>query len=94
MISSRFSSRPGTCRPMHHKKHVAEHRASSRRYFGSIRCNASDEDPDWDAEMSIFKKRTLKPNQLEALRKLEEESVSSGNVRRMLGLIIDGVPLM
>lgn len=84
MISSRFSCRPGACRPRQHKTHVTGYRASSPRYFQSIRCNASDEDPDWATEMSIFKKRTLKPNQLEALRKLEEESVSSGNVRCVL----------
>jgi hypothetical protein len=37
--------------------------------------------------MSIFKKRTLKPNQLEALRKLEEENVASGKVRCVVVLI-------
>lgn len=32
--------------------------------------------------MSIFKRRTLKPSQLEALRKLEEEKVDVGRVSR------------
>ena len=36
--------------------------------------------PDWDAEMSIFRKRTLKPSQLETIRHLEEE-VDIGKVR-------------
>lgn len=35
--------------------------------------------PDWDAEMSIFRKRTLKPSQLETIRHLEEE-VDTGKV--------------
>lgn len=30
--------------------------------------------PDWDAEMSIFKKRTMKPGQLAALRQTEGEA--------------------
>uniref|UniRef100_A0A7S1X862 H(+)-transporting two-sector ATPase n=1 Tax=Tetraselmis chuii TaxID=63592 RepID=A0A7S1X862_9CHLO len=30
--------------------------------------------PDWDAEMSIFKKRTLKPSQLATLRQIEGEA--------------------
>lgn len=46
------------------------------------RCCAHSDDfePDWDVEMSIFKKRTLKPSQLEALRKLEEEKNDVGRV--------------
>ena len=44
---------------------------------------ADDVEPDWEEEMSIFKKRTLKPSQLEALRKLEEEKVDVGRVRGM-----------
>ena len=42
--------------------------------------NAEDVEPDWETEMSIFKKRTLKPSQMEALRKLEEEKVDVGRV--------------
>lgn len=66
------------------------HQGAYLRYMGSryiIKCNASDDKPDWDAEMSIFKKRTLKPSQLEALRKLEEDSVSSGKVRTVQSCI-------
>ena len=37
-------------------------------------------EPDWEQEMSIFKRRTLKPSQLEALRKLEAEKVDVGRV--------------
>ena len=36
--------------------------------------------PDWDAEMSLFRKRLQKPNQLETLRKIEAEA-SVGKVR-------------
>jgi hypothetical protein len=39
-----------------------------------------EEEPDWETEMSIFKKRTLKPSQMEALRKLEEGKVDVGRV--------------
>lgn len=41
----------------------------------------SDEEPDWDKEMSIFKQRTMRPNQLATLRELESK-VSLGRVRR------------
>ncbi|KAL3150580.1 hypothetical protein ABBQ32_000390 [Trebouxia sp. C0010 RCD-2024] len=34
-------------------------------------CNSAE--PDWDAEMSLFRKRTMKPNQMETVRRLEEE---------------------
>jgi len=44
--------------------------------------NVDEEEPDWETEMSIFKKRTLKPSQMEALRKLEEGKVDVGRVRR------------
>lgn len=54
----------------------------------SIRCHSYEDEPDWDQEMSIFKKRTLRPNQLASLRKLEEEKVKSGKVR-MARLISD-----
>lgn len=48
-----------------------------------LQCKAYSDsgEPNWDEEMSIFKKRTLKPSQLEALRKLEEEKVDIGRVR-------------
>lgn len=41
-------------------------------------CNSAE--PDWDAEMSLFRKRTMKPNQMETVRRLEEE-VDIGKVR-------------
>ena len=44
--------------------------------------HVDEEEPDWEAEMSIFKKRTLKPSQMEALRKLEEGKVDVGRVRK------------
>ena len=58
----------------------------SFRYREALRCGrrficrSGEEEPNWDEEMSIFKKRTLKPNQLAALRRLEEEKVASGKV--------------
>ena len=30
-------------------------------------------EPDWDAEMSMFRKRSMKPNQMQTVRRLEEE---------------------
>lgn len=42
---------------------------------------SSDEGPDWDEEMSIFKKRIVKPSQLAALRKIQEEKMEIGKVR-------------
>jgi hypothetical protein len=44
--------------------------------------SGDDLEPDWEQEMSIFKKRTLAPSQMEALRKLEEEKVDVGRVSR------------
>lgn len=47
----------------------------------SIKAQGYDtQEPDWEEEMSIFKRRTLKPSQLEALRKLEAEKVDVGRV--------------
>ena len=34
-------------------------------------CNSAE--PDWDAEMSLFRKRTMKPNQMQTVRRLEEQ---------------------
>ena len=42
--------------------------------------DVEEDEPDWETEMSIFKKRTLKPSQMEALRKLEEGKVDVGRV--------------
>lgn len=56
----------------------------SRRLLPYItRANSPDEEyssPDWEREMSIFKKRTMKPSQLEALRRFEEKKVDVGRV--------------
>ena len=38
------------------------------------------EEADWEQEMSLFRKRLQKPNQLETLRKIVEE-VDTGKVR-------------
>ena len=60
------------------------HRDKTEPQGLALQCQAysNSEEPNWDEEMSIFKKRTLKPSQLEALRKLEEEKVDVGRVRR------------
>jgi hypothetical protein len=46
-----------------------------------VRARSDDEEPDWEREMSIFKERTMRPNQLATLRELESK-VSVGKVRR------------
>lgn len=43
------------------------HRRAHYRHL----CNSAE--PDWDAEMSLFRKRAMKPNQMETVRRLEEE---------------------
>ena len=69
----------GRCKPHIHvcKRLVGRdmlHRPVRYRHV----CNSSE--PDWDAEMSLFRKRTMKPNQMETVRRLEEE-VDTGKVR-------------
>lgn len=51
-----------------------------RRGPAAPRARSDDEEPDWDKEMSIFKERTMRPNQLATLRELESK-VSVGKVR-------------
>lgn len=48
--------------------------------FQRARSSEAEREPDWEQEMSIFKKRTLKPSQLETLRMLEEQQVEVGRV--------------
>jgi hypothetical protein len=45
-----------------------------------VKARSDEEEPDWDKEMSIFKQRTMAPNQLATLRELESK-VSLGRVR-------------
>ncbi len=49
--------------------------------------------PDWDAELSIFRRRTLKPNQLEALRLAAEARVDVGRVLAVEGgvAVVEGL---
>ena len=61
------------------RAHPVQHR-QCRVHAGN---DAEEEEPDWETEMSIFKKRTLKPSQMEALRKLEEGKVDVGRVRKL-----------
>jgi hypothetical protein len=44
-----------------------------------VKARSDEEEPDWDKEMSIFKQRTMAPNQLATLRELESK-VSLGRV--------------
>jgi hypothetical protein len=44
-----------------------------------VRSKAGEEEPNWDEEMSIFKQRTMRPNQVATLKELESR-VSVGKV--------------
>ena len=65
-------------------------RGIARRWLFGGRARAREvrpraaEKPDWEAEMSLFRKRLQKPNQLETLRKIEAEA-SVGKVRAVPG---------
>ena len=71
--------------------HCVRHRLHHSRHqkYRTNSTNADDAEPNWDEEMSIFKKRTLKPSQMEALRKLEEEKVDVGRVGNEERQILD-----
>ncbi|EFJ50639.1 F1F0 ATP synthase, subunit alpha, mitochondrial [Volvox carteri f. nagariensis] len=62
-------SRPG-------RRHVAAAAQAGRGGQGN---GGTDEEPDWEAEMSIFKQRISRPNQLATLRELEAK-VSVGKL--------------
>lgn len=51
--------------------------ARSRRRAAAVRASSA---PDWDAEIETFRQRSLAPNQLETLRRAEEEDVDIGQV--------------
>ena len=61
------------CKRVVNRESILHRRAQYRHV-----CNSAE--PDWDAEMSLFRKRTMKPNQMETVRRLEEE-VDIGKVR-------------
>lgn len=63
----------------------ARHAASMGRR--ACRARASGEEPDWDAEMQMFRERTMRPNQLETLRKAEEQDIDVGKVRQRRHMI-------
>ncbi len=54
------------CRRLSGAGHAYRH-GKGRRHI----CNSAE--PDWDAEMSLFRKRSMKPNQMQTIRRLEEE---------------------
>ncbi len=54
------------CRRLSRAGHSYKH-GKGRRHI----CNSAE--PDWDAEMSLFRKRSMKPNQMQTIRRLEEE---------------------
>lgn len=56
------------------------HASHSLRSQRSCHTQASGDEPDWDAEMQMFRERTMRPNQLETLRKAEEQDVDIGKV--------------
>lgn len=49
------------------------------RVLHVVKARLGDEEPDWEKEMSIFKQRTMRPNQLATLRQLESK-VNLGRV--------------
>ncbi|KFM26709.1 ATP synthase subunit alpha [Auxenochlorella protothecoides] len=50
------------------------------RSHGSFAVRHSVDEEDWEAEMGVFRQRTLAPNQLETLRKYEAGAVELGKV--------------
>ena len=75
-LTSHGSTTPLARRPLQNGRRLVI-RASS----------TSDEEPDWDKEMSIFTKRTMAPNQLATLREMESK-VSLGKVSKAVILAI------
>lgn len=72
------------------RRQLAWHLRHSRRCWGFTAPRNSaggggEPDIDWEQETSIFKKRTLKPSQLEALRNLEASQLEVGRVRLRQG---------
>jgi hypothetical protein len=63
-----------------HKPGHGAHRRSRRKGRGYSAARSALEEADWEQEMSLFRKRLQKPNQLETLRKIVEE-VDTGKVR-------------
>lgn len=68
------------------RRYIMLHRRTSYRHI----CNSAE--PDWDSEMSLFRKRSLKPNQMETVRRLEEE-VDIGKVRGPNSRSVEAVEL-
>ena len=66
------------------------HRRQRRLCRKRVVASAQTEAPDWDAERAVLRKRTLKPNQLETLRKFEEE-VAIGAVSPPVGQVLTTV---
>lgn len=57
------------------------HRIGRVRYV--VNARLGEDEPDWEKEMSIFKQRTMRPNQLATLRELESK-VNLGRVSSCL----------
>ena len=66
-----------------HNKRCKDGRASKGRKIRST--TSALEEADWEEEMSLFRKRLQKPNQLETMRKIVEE-VDLGKVGIWLDL--------
>jgi hypothetical protein len=67
---------PGPGRHAGAGRHAAAPRECRRRWVARA---GVDDDAEWEKEMSIFKQRTMRPNQLETLRELEAK-VNVGKV--------------
>lgn len=65
------------------------------RSHGSSAVRHSVDEEDWEAEMGVFRQRTLAPNQLETLRKYEAGAVELGKVGLEMawGVLHDAVGL-
>lgn len=68
LITSSFF--PPVCKQFLPHSRIEPNRSRSARCVRA----GDDADPDWEAEMSLFRKRIMKPNQLETLRKMEEKA--------------------
>jgi len=55
---------------VHFSKFYAYNRGRVRHL---VKARSDEEEPDWDKEMSIFKQRTMRSNQLATLRELESK---------------------
>lgn len=75
---TRQAARPAL--PAHHHRGARRGAAPLPRQQRARAQGESEGEPDWDAEVKLFKQRTLAPNQLEVQRQLAAEQVDVGRV--------------